>query len=194
MKFGSLFTGEGLADLGAKAAGFELVFGVELDPRRAAVGSKILDHAIAVGDVATAHDLPKVDLLWASPPCQKFSRVNLSSPGEGDRELAIAAGIVRHIRQIRPSAFVLENVPQYARSRSLALIENALFEEGYWVQRSILCPSLYGVPQTRPRLILRATRGGRGTPEIQLHPKVIGWGEAIGDLVKVLPHTLCLRA
>lgn len=186
--FASLFSGFGLADIGAKMAGCELAWGVELDPAIAEV-SRQQGHQVLVQSVTEVDwkKLEKPDILWASPPCPNFS-IAKAGAKETPFDRAMAEAVVEAIKTFQPECFILENVEGYKRSKSLEFIEGALFALGYWVDRQILNAADFGVPQTRRRLILRAVRGGF-VPALPQPQQWIGWYEAVEDLIPGLPET-----
>ena len=185
--FASLFSGGGGVDIGAVQAGYTPVWAIEYDPAIAEVYAANIGRHVTcarVEDVDPA-DYDRPDVLWASPPCPSFSVAN-SQRGETDADLTIAKAVANFIRVLTPPVFCLENVPAYRHSCSLAIIEAALTECGYWTQASVLNAADYGVPQTRKRLILRACRDGF-PPPLPSPTKWIGWYEAIEDLIPTLP-------
>lgn len=188
MIFASLFSGFGLADIGAMQAGIELAWGIELDPQIADV-SRQLGHTI-YNESVTEIDfckLEKPDILWASPECQRFSSAN-KKRGETPKDIELAKAVAKAIRTFEPKYFFLENVEDYKRSIvSLPLIENTLYELGYMCDRQIVDAANFGVPQNRRRLILRAIKG-QFVPPLPLPVKWVGWYEAIADLIPGLPE------
>lgn len=186
--FASLFSGFGLADVGAKKAGCDLLWGVELDPAIADVsrqlGHDVICRSVTEVDFST---LEKPTVLWASPPCPNFS-IAKTNGVETAADIDLAKAVVRAIETLEPQYFILENVQGYQRSKSLALIENALYSAGYWIDRQVLNSADFGVPQTRRRLILRAVKGGF-VPALPDPVKWIGWYEAIEDLIPSLPES-----
>lgn len=187
--FASLFTGGGLADIGAKLAGCELLWGIELRPEIAAIAQSNLAHSVYAQSVLDTDwsqlDLP--DILWASPPCPNFS-VAKTNASETANDLALAQSISEAIKVLQPKAFILENVEGYKRSQSLTIIEETLFSMGYWCNRQVVNAADFGVPQTRRRLILRAVRGGF-VPSLPTPVPWSGWYQAIADLIPTLPET-----
>ena len=189
MTFGSLFSGGGGADIGAIAAGLTPIWGVEYREDIAGVYAKNIGDHIIVSDVCNVDpsSLPRPDVLWASPPCPSFS-VAKSGGKETEGDIAVANAVCRFIRVHTPDYFFLENVQGYAKSQSLAMIRATLTELGYWHGESVLNSADYGVPQTRKRLILRASRDGWLMP-MPGGGRWTGWYEAIEDLIPTLPES-----
>jgi len=187
--FASLFTGFGLADIGAMQAGLEPVWGVEIDPAIAEVAKSNLNHDIRVQSVLDCNPyyFEKPDVLWVSPPCTNFSIAKTNGKEtELDRQLAIK--IVDFLKVLKPQTFILENVEAYKRSAALEFIEGALYGLGYWIDRQVLNSADFGVPQTRKRMILRAVLGGMPQP-LPAPTKWVGWYDAIEDLIPALPES-----
>ncbi len=101
-------------------------------------------------------------LLAGCAPCQPFStysRSGRSKKRELDWKLVLKFG--RLVEEAQPDLITMENVPQ--------LTDHSVFEcflaslKGYHVRWSIVECSLLGVPQSRRRLVLLASRlGGAG--------------------------------
>lgn len=205
--FLSLFSGGGLADVGAVAAGYSLVGAVEYDPAIAGVyadnhggehlrvqGVETVDYRVWEG----------VHTLWASPPCPNFSQAKAGGE-ETEQDLALAGAVCRALREARPERFVLENVGPYQHSQSYAHVKRTLGELGYRWSASIVNMADLGVPQTRRRLILRASRVAPLRPLVPTHceggengglfgeawgvPAWVGWYAAIEDLLPTLPES-----
>lgn len=188
MIFASLFSGFGLADIGAQLAGCELAWGVEIDGAIAEI-SRQLGHQVFCQSV-TETDFSKLerpDILWASPVCVNFS-VAKKDAKETALDIEMATAIVDAIATLQPQYFILENVEAYKRSKSLKKIEDTLYRLGYWVDRQVLNSADYGVPQTRRRLIVRAVRHGFVLPMPQAQTWN-GWYQAVEDLLPDLPET-----
>lgn len=176
-----IFAGAGGWDEGARMIGTERIIGLEWDAAacRTAVAA---GHPRIRCDVATYPTEPfaGVEGVIASPPCQAWSMAG-KRKGELDREnchaLAdrMAAGDdstdwtaweddksplvcqpVRWVRDLRPEWVALEEVPAVASLwEHFARIFRAW---GYSVWTGDLCAADYGVPQTRTRRILMASR------------------------------------
>ncbi len=198
MKGFTLFTGGGGVDIAMESLGVEVVGGIEYVDAIAAVarenGFKVTTADILQCDPA---DFPAMDWLHASPPCPNFS-VAKKDGKETDNDIALSKKIIEFIMSNLPKIFTLENVYQYRKGESWAMIENALHSAGYWVHLAHVNFADYGVPQTRKRMIVRAIRHGGFVPYLQpTHdkygrnglPKWVGWYEAIEDLIPDLPDS-----
>jgi DNA (cytosine-5)-methyltransferase 1 len=189
MKFISLFSGGGLADVGAKAAGFELAAANEIDPAIAETYQVNHGDHIRVGDVLEQdpQDYPDCDLFHASPVCTNASIANANGE-ESVLDIATAEKTAEFIRAKKPKCFTLENVSGYRYFTAYRRVMDALDDCGYFYDVSILNAADFGVPQTRRRLFVRAVRNGF-VPALPQPVKWVGWYEAIQDIVHTFPET-----
>lgn len=189
--FASLFTGGGLADIGAMQAGYTLLWGIELDPEIAAVANANLPHRDTVYAASVIGfdwaSLERPDHLHISPPCQDFSVAKTSGKVSNPNN-EIADACIEALWALEPSTVTLENVEGYRKAPGFQRIVDYLWGAGYWVNVDVLNAADFGVPQTRRRLFLRAVRGGFPQPLPQ-PVKWRGWYEAIEDLISTLPET-----
>jgi len=187
--FASLFAGFGGADCGAKAAGLNLAWGIELAPAIAEVANANLGDHVIVANLLNCNpvDFAQVDVLHASPPCPNFSVAKVGG-AETELDLALAAKVAEFVTVLQPPIFTLENVQAYRKSRSWAIIEDALHRAGYWLNVEICNSADYGVPQTRKRMFVRAIRGGF-VPYLPEPTPWVGWYTAIEDILHTLPDT-----
>ena len=96
MRTVSLFSGCGGSDLGAKQAGADVVFAMDISKN--AVDTYLAhkqllaspDTAITLGDVRTLTTLPECDLLLGCYPCQSFSMGGRRAPGTDDRAIFVS--------------------------------------------------------------------------------------------------------
>ncbi len=187
-KIATLFSGGELFGIGAQQAGCEHAWGIEYDDKIASV-ARLNGFNVITGDVRNVDDyvsLPSVDHLHASPPCPNFSVAKKDS-GETELDIQLASAVAWFIIWKKPSTFTLENVTAYRKSESLKIILKTLEENGYFVDIQNLNAADFGVPQTRRRMILRASKGlMRSYPS---PVKWVGWYEAIEDLIDTLPET-----
>lgn len=182
----TIFSGGEGVGVGAKNAGYTHLWGIELENDIAQVardnGFNTLTGDIFEIDAAT---LDSPDVLHASPECQRASVAN-SQRGETVLDIALGKRVEYYLETLRPKVFTLENVRPYKHFEAFKSIVAKLFDLGYMADFQNLCAADFGVPQTRHRLILRASRIGL-LPILPPREKWIGWYEAIEDLIPTLP-------
>jgi DNA (cytosine-5)-methyltransferase 1 len=178
--------------MGAMQAGLTPIWGVEIDRQIAMVAIDFIPEIsnLDVVDVNYAK-LERPDWLHASPPCINASRAKNGKETQEDIELANA--ICRAIETLKPDYFSLENVIGYASFKSLANIKRYLKNNGYYVEYALLDCSDCGVPQSRKRLFLVASKHWRkiqGLYDLECkEQKPVGWYDAIADLIPTLKKT-----
>lgn len=120
-------------------------------------------------------------LLIGGPPCTPFSKSGfwLEEKRESrDPNASLLDEYVRMVREIRPEAFILENVQGLTYKTHRAQFERllrSLGELGYNPQWKVLLAADYGVPQLRRRVFVVGRRDGEAFtfPE----PTHSGWSE-----------------
>lgn len=189
MKYTSWFSGGGLADIGARAAGFELVAANEIDQNIAEVYRRNHGDHIRVGDVLheNPRHYPDTDLFHASPVCTNASIANANGE-ESKLDIATAEQTAKFIRIKKPRFVTIENVAGYRSFASFKRIMNALDDCEYFYDVSIFNAADFGVPQTRRRLFVRAVRNGF-VPPLPNPVQWAGWYEAVEDLIDEFPTT-----
>src|ERR1043165_4610503 len=116
LKVLSLFSGIGAYEKALKNLGinFELVNYCEIDPKTAKCYSLV--HNVSenknLKDVTTivAENLPKIDLLVYSPPCQDISTAGQHAGISKNTRTGLMWNVVDILRKKRPQYFVMENV------------------------------------------------------------------------------------
>ncbi len=182
-------TGGALVEVGAQAAGFRPIWGVEIVDEIAQVARDNGLHVIT-GDITkmTPSDFERPYAFHASLPCISFSNAK-NNAEETQLDAAMAQVTVRFIEAMTPKIVTFENVSMWRFSESWRLIQNALDRLGYWIDvQNHLNMADWGVPQTRKRMIVRAIRGGFLPPLPQPVPWR-GWYQAIEDLIPGLPDS-----
>ncbi|MEV0620273.1 DNA cytosine methyltransferase [Nonomuraea sp. NPDC050404] len=101
-----------------------------------------------------------VDVILGGPPCQGFSGLGKEDPNDPRNKLW--QEYVRVVLALRPKIFVIENVDRFLRSREYELLKASTETGGqlrdYVFETRLLNAADYGVPQTRRRVIVLATR------------------------------------
>jgi len=111
----------------------------------------------------TADDLEKFGAtIWLmSPPCQPYSR-NGHRKGSGDARAEGFLSLMDELQKMRPNlqpqGLLLENVVGFEASQTSVLLEEVLQACGYHIQDFVLTPTQYGVPYSRPRYFLLASK------------------------------------
>jgi DNA (cytosine-5)-methyltransferase 1 len=191
----SLFSGGGGLDLGFHRAGFEHVASYEI--MEAAAATLVKAHpewSIFGGAEGDAREVDwrsfrgQVDLVHGGPPCQPFSSAGRQRGELDDRDMW--PEFVRAVTEIRPRAFVGENVPALASSKFATYVNDAITAPlelgrfGYTVRPIVLHAAGFGVPQIRRRIFFVGFRSrrtaARWKPPQPRDVPAMGMREALG--------------
>ncbi|KTR41659.1 hypothetical protein NS263_04060 [Curtobacterium oceanosedimentum] len=206
-----LFAGAGGLSLGFEMAGFDVVSAVEYDPVHAATHLfNFPDCDVLCRDVSmiSGSDLrasaaagwrrhnPEVewdgvvDVIVGGPSCQGFSV--MGKRDENDERNKLVEEFARLVVEVRPRAFVMENVPgilspQYAAM--LAGVLGRLRDAGYTLNDHAepLDATAYGVPQRRKRVVIVGTlRGVEVLRPAATVTEAVTAGEALAGLPRIV--------
>ena len=166
-----LFCGAGGLSLGFLKAGYDVCLGIDNDAK--ALETFAAGHPNAktfCGDITqvtyegTIKELignKTIDVIIGGPPCQGFS---LAGPRNfNDPRNKLYLSYIRLVKEIKPKAFVIENVPGLVGLFDGLVKDNIISEFtklGYDVKYKILCAADYGVPQNRKRVIFVGIKSG----------------------------------
>ncbi len=166
-----LFCGAGGMSLGLEQAGFDVALGVELDGYHVATHERNFPYGAtlcrSVADL-TGSDIfaalggaSEVDVIVGGPPCQGFSNMGLRDVA--DPRNTLVRQFARIVTEVRPKAFVMENVPGMLAGATKLVLDDAvavLGAAGYRVTTPVrvVDAGTLGVPQRRKRLILLGLR------------------------------------
>ena len=175
----SLFSGCGGMDLGAEQTGrVGVVWAVDSEHWAVETYRRNLGRHIVEADV-TEVEVPDVacDILLAGPPCQDYSTL-WNHDGLKTARGNLFRQVARFLDELRPAAFVLENVPGLLsanRGTAWTLVRHALrapssFASGrgdgpgvrYDLSAQVVDMADLGVPQHRERLIVVGVRRDLG--------------------------------
>ncbi len=162
----SLFSGGGGLDLGFDRAGFEHVTSYEIVTDAAAtLSSNRPQWNVKSGDNGDVTKVDwrslKVDVIHAGPPCQPFSSAGRQLGHEDGRNLF--PEFVRAVREIRPLAFVAENVRALLNGKFSQFVQEQIVQplsRDYVVHIFELSAASFGVPQVRTRVFFVGFRRG----------------------------------
>ncbi len=158
-----LFSGCGGLSLGAARAGLAPSVAVELETRVAEVHSRNFPHCktsrldlsmVGAADIATLLSV-RADLIIGGPPCQGFSFIgkrDLSDPRN-----ALLDGFFKIVAQLKPRAFVMENVPGLLAAENVPLLEAALdrvARDYVILPPTVLDASQFGAATRRKRVVV----------------------------------------
>jgi DNA (cytosine-5)-methyltransferase 1 len=152
-----LFCGGGGAASGLLQAGYESLGAIDYD--QSVVDIYNLNHSVKAQclDILSLESIPKVDLLWLSPPCCSFSGANVGG-SESEDDMALIIKIVELINRNKPLSIVVENVAAYRRSRSYSYLKYNCILMGFEVTESLEVAAEYGAATSRKRFISRMSR------------------------------------
>jgi DNA (cytosine-5)-methyltransferase 1 len=162
-----LFCGLGGLTHGLIRGGIQVVAGIDIEPQCRFPYESNNDALFVQQDVSDLSGSQLADifgdgtlrLLAGCAPCQPFSTYSRKGRQERqDTKWVLVSDFGRLVRETQPDFVTMENVPQ--------LLEHEVFKdflkdlEGYATSCSIVDCVQYGVPQTRKRLVLLASRFG----------------------------------
>lgn len=167
-----LFAGCGGLSTGFLDAGLNVAAGFELDVRAVDAynynheyrGSRgfVTDLNVALGaELLKRAGIKRVDFVIGGPPCQPFS---IAGKRQGKRDIRadLIGHFIRIVDELKPSAFMLENVPNLASIDNGEFLENVKSELralGYAVDHTVVSAADFGVPQNRKRLVILGLKG-----------------------------------
>ncbi|WP_420597128.1 DNA cytosine methyltransferase [Deinococcus sp.] len=153
-----LFAGAGGLSLGLQWAGFRSIGAVEVESAAAATydtnfGPHVLrdEHSnpLPIEAVDYAAFRERVDLLTGGLPCQGFSL--LGARLQDDPRNRLWREFMRAVEEVRPRAFLMENVPPILKTQEGRFTIEHARELGYEVVAGTLSADEFGVPQKRKR-------------------------------------------
>lgn len=162
-----LFCGAAGLSFGLKKSGIRIAAGIDVDPAcrypfEQNINSKFVQQDVATlkpVDVTRLFGKAKVRVLAGCAPCQPFSGYT-TKRREIDDRWQLLLEFLRIARVVKPEIITLENVSRLSLLPLWGEFVAGLKGAGYHVSWDVLDSSLYGVPQSRRRLVLLASRLG----------------------------------
>ncbi len=185
-----LFCGVGGLTHGLVRGGIEVAAGIDIDssckfPFEANTAASFLEcdvEKLKAEDITPFYAGADVTLLAGCAPCQPFSTYSRSGRNsEYESQWPLVSSFGRLINKIKPDLVTMENVPQLVDHQVFRQFLKSLSGYKKWWQ-VVECSSI-GIPQTRKRLVLLASRlGGDGLGLSQNQAPKMTVRETIGSL------------
>lgn len=191
----SLFSGGGGLDLGFVAEGYNVIWAIDNNKNATET------YKINIGDHIRCADInqidisriPHADVVIGGPPCQSFSLAGKRNVEDERGQLVWK--YIHIIEQVKPKAFVFENVMGLLSAKNLQgekiveLLKIAFREIGYTIEQQVVNAADYGIPQRRKRVIIVGLKGKEFKFPQPTHSedgkrlkRYISVEEALGDL------------
>ena len=163
----SLFSGAGGLDVGAIAAGADVVWANDMMKEACETYRANLGEHIVQGDLNEHLDelkgIQDVDLVIGGPPCQGFSVAGKMDAHDKRSQLIWSYANVISI--LKPRAFIMENVKALGEIERWQNVRVALLDRfrelGYSIDFIILNASDFDVPQARERVFFIGFKGDK---------------------------------
>ncbi|WP_314352160.1 DNA cytosine methyltransferase [Segatella oris] len=172
-----LFCGIGGLSYGMKSKGLKVRAGFDLDRTclyayETNNGAKFIFkdiRAVRKEEIIPFYSKKSIKVLAGCAPCQPFSSYAFKNKNKDEKKYNLLYEFGRLVKDMQPDIVTMENVPAIASFKLQSVLGDfvrTLELEGYYVSYQVVyCPD-YGIPQTRKRLVLLASKLG----EIELIP------------------------
>lgn len=206
----SMFSGGGIAETYFEEVGIHVAVANELIKERAEFYSYTHPKTKMIcGDISKQEifenvmkkaEEAKIRFLLATPPCQGMSTLGRKEYTSDDRNSLIQY-VIQAINRLEPDFIMIENVPKFiellydedgttyfsdtAKSKNpyhIVELFEKLYSSKYNIDMKVLNAMNYGVPQSRPRVIIKLSKKGLCWPWPQEDKHIVTLREAIGDL------------
>lgn len=166
------FCGCGGTSAGLRKSGMEILAGIDIDSMALKTykanfsKAKVFNESIVDLELCrldkVIKEAKKESLLFAAcAPCQPFSTQNRLKSSDDER-ISLLGEFHRFVEYFRPDYIVLENVPGIQKiehgpfTNFLSFLDKQEYEYNFGVKNAVN----YGVPQSRKRLVLIASKNG----------------------------------
>jgi len=135
---------------------------------------------------------PKVDVLVAGVPCVGASKAGVSKNKISAAEFHESAGAcffhaLQFIGQCQPGLIILENVPEYLSSTSMAVIKSVLETWGYELEVDVLNGNEFGCLENRDRMCVVATTKGMAKFNMELVKPLLEKPNSVSEILEDVP-------
>ncbi|WP_050479134.1 DNA cytosine methyltransferase [Herbaspirillum rhizosphaerae] len=164
-----LFCGAGGLSFGLRKSGVKVLAGIDLDPECKYPFEKNNRAQFFASDVTLVkgQDIAKlfspeadIRVLAGCAPCQPFSKYRQGEDTSVDKKWRLLYEFARLVREIKPDVVTMENVPELKGHKVFDDFVLRLRKQKYKVSFGIVNCLEYGIPQSRKRLVLLASKHG----------------------------------
>jgi DNA (cytosine-5)-methyltransferase 1 len=194
-----LFCGVGGLTHGLSSGGVRVVAGIDVDstcrfPYEANNQARFIELDVKKISGEQLGELwrgERFSLLAGCAPCQPFSTYGRrkGKKSTSKKRWGLVSHFARLIREATPDFVTMENVPQLVRHDVFSAFLESL--AGYSVWWNVIHCAQYGVPQTRKRLVLLASRLG---PISLMQPPQLAHDENKATVRSAISHLKTLKA
>lgn len=199
-----LFCGIGGLSYGMKSRGFHILAGYDLD-WTCQYAYEINNESTFIykdirevtgEEIIGKYSKKAIKVLAGCAPCQPFSSYAFKNKEKDPDKYDLLYEFGRLVKEVHPDIVTMENVPSimaFKLKSVLADFINTLKEEQYEVSYQVVfCPN-YGVPQTRKRLVLLASRLGNIEliPPTHKQDNYVTVKDAISNLPPIIAGETC---
>lgn len=164
-----LFCGAGGLTSGLQSAGVRVRAGIDIDesckyPYEFNNGAEFIPLGVErISGESLSEFFPKsaYSLLAGCAPCQPFSKYTQGRDPKTDPKWNLLNHFSRLIDEAEPDFVTMENVATLSRHSVFRKFQDRLEEAGYHVDCQVMDCEEFGLPQTRKRLVLIASRHGK---------------------------------
>jgi DNA (cytosine-5)-methyltransferase 1 len=188
-----LFCGAGGLTHGLISEGVDVVAGVDVDeacrfPFEANNAASFI-HAdvcqLAPRRLNKLFGSAKLRVLAGCAPCQPFSTYAHRYESVGSPRWGLLYQFGRLVKATTPDLVTMENVPSVAKHAVFSDFVDTLRKLGYLVHQEVVDCRLYGLPQSRNRMVLLASRHGAIELIAPTHDRSITVRAAIGNIPSI---------
>ena len=187
-----LFCGAGGLTHGLLQGGIRINAGIDMDPscrfpyernNRAFFLEKNI-RQLKAAELTSFFDKNTLRLLAGCAPCQPFSTYNSRKTfGHTHGKWDLLLDFARIVKELQPELVTMENVPPLLKHQVFELFLEAF--SGYHLWYDVVDCVCYGIPQTRKRLVLLASKLGEISLIPPTHTKT---RVTVQDVISKLPH------
>lgn len=149
-----LFAGAGGLSLGFKKAGFRTLWAADHSMAAVATYKHNLNEKVDCTEIRVDTIFPRPTVIIGGPPCQGFSSAGMRKLG--DERNTLVSIFAKIVAQVKPNAFVFENVEGFLtseRGTQVCELLQPLIRSGYRIHLRKINAANFGVPQHRKRVL-----------------------------------------